>query len=169
MFGDPYYNLVTGAGVFLVDGLAERTPNRPAGRGSQPEAFGPARETLALFGGLKSGSVAPKLYAADEFLSLVLRISGGHMNRRDFLKAGAILGAGAAAAAAAYVTLAPTPSKGGNLASTRIVEFEPQFRARKPAERPLRPQRVQGVPDLAAVGLRTLQGDEGRGESPGRA
>ncbi len=40
------------------------------------------------------------------------------MNRRDFLKAGAILGAGAAAAAAAYVTLAPTPSKGGNLAST---------------------------------------------------
>ncbi|MDA4132546.1 MAG: extracellular solute-binding protein, partial [Thaumarchaeota archaeon] len=38
------------------------------------------------------------------------------MNRRDFLKAGAILGAGAAAAAAAYVTLTPRTG-GGSLGS----------------------------------------------------
>jgi multiple sugar transport system substrate-binding protein len=36
------------------------------------------------------------------------------MNRRDFLKAGAILGVGAAAAAAAYVTLTPKGTNGGN-------------------------------------------------------
>jgi ABC-type glycerol-3-phosphate transport system substrate-binding protein len=40
------------------------------------------------------------------------------MNRRDFLKAGAILGAGAAAAAAAYVTLTPRRTNDGNLVST---------------------------------------------------
>ena len=81
------------------------------------------------------------------------------MNRRDFLKAGAILGAGAAAAAAAYVTLAPTRNDRGNLAEHDRIPFQLQFRDRKSAKRPLRPQRVQGVPDLAAVGLGTVQGD----------
>jgi multiple sugar transport system substrate-binding protein len=58
------------------------------------------------FGVLKSDPVL-SVFAADEFL-WVLDISGGHMNRRDFLKAGAVLGAGAAAAAAAFVSLTPT-------------------------------------------------------------
>ncbi len=40
------------------------------------------------------------------------------MNRRDFLKAGAILGVGAVAAAAAYATLAPTRNNGGSLATS---------------------------------------------------
>src|SRR5271155_5273935 len=39
------------------------------------------------------------------------------MNRRDFLKTGAILGAGAAAAAAAYVSLSPRATT-GSLSST---------------------------------------------------
>ncbi|MGH9920198.1 MAG: twin-arginine translocation signal domain-containing protein, partial [Nitrososphaerales archaeon] len=42
------------------------------------------------------------------------------MNRRDFLKTGAILGVGAAAAAAAYVTLTPASNDAANLASTTV-------------------------------------------------
>jgi multiple sugar transport system substrate-binding protein len=42
------------------------------------------------------------------------------MNRRDFLKTGAIVGAGAAAAAAAYLTLTPARNAPGGLASTTV-------------------------------------------------